>query len=336
MPVRIIFRGLMLFQIPDSGRDANKLVAFPINKPTSPPAGARPQGHAHNHNHRTEIQILTGAEKGTDLLGKSITDRATLDIIVPGTKGVVPSPSFRNHIPDSAVIIDNATDAIKAAGRGDPNTTIMQNRITVDRGIVRARNVTTWDQGGHPYPLRGKRDEIGAQADLLAVLKFMGSRIEGHVATDVVVEIVDVDSVDLQCDHDNRYRGGRKGSDNPSDPHTPPGTVEILVTNFEPVTAKPIPWGLDFQWLFEAAGYNEADLAGSEFDEWVDAGRAYDSVLFDEERTMFFGADGTKGRPFPYLRSAADLTPLQPLTRPLNVYACKGLAAPATPPITFP
>ena len=333
MPVRIIFRGLMLFQIPDAGPNANKLVAFPINKPILP-GGARPRQHAHNHNHRTEIQILTGAEKGTDLLGNFITPRATLDIIAPGTKGVVPSPSLRNHIPDLAAIVEKATPAIRDAGRGDPDTKIIQNRITVDRGIVRARNVTTWDQGGHPYPLSGKRDEIGAQADLLAVLKFMGSSVEGHVATDVVVEI-DVDSVELQCDHDKRFRGGRKGSDNPSDPHMPPRTVEILVTNFEPVTATPIPWGLDFQWLFEAAGYNEADLASSEFDEWVNTGRAYDSVLFDEERTMFFGADGTKGRPFPYLRSAADLTPLQPLTRPLNVYACKGGLAPASPPITY-
>lgn len=331
MPVRIIFRGLMLFQIPDAGPNANKLVAFPINKPILP-GGARPEKHAHNHNHRTEIQILTGAEKGTDLLGNFITPGATLDVIAAATKGVDPRLSYRQHIPDSAAIIDNATDAIKAAGRGAPNTKLIQNRITVDRGIVRARNVTTWDQGGHPYPLNGVRDAIGAQADLLAVLKFMGSRVEGHVATDVVVEI-DVDSVELQCDHDNRFRGPRRGSANPSDPHMPPGTVEILVTNFEPVTATPIPWGLDFQWLFEAAGYNEADLAGDEFEAWVNAGRAYNAELFDEERTMFFGPDGTMGRPFPYLRSAADLTPLRPLTRPLNVYACKGLAAPASPTI---
>ena len=331
MPVRIIFRGLMLFQIPDAGPNANKLVAFSINKPTPPLAGAG-QEHAHNHKHQTEIQILTGAEKGTNLLGNFITPGATLDFIVPGANGVVPSPSLRNHIPDLAAIVEKATPAIRDAGRGDPNRDLIQNRITVNRGIVRARNVTTWDQGGHPYPLNGNRDAIGDQADLLAVLKFMGSRVEGHVATDVVVEI-DVDSVELQCDHDNRFRGPRRGSANPSDPHMPPGTVEILVTNFEPVTATPIPWGLDFQWLFEAAGYNEADLAGDEFEAWVNAGRAYNAELFDEERTMFFGPDGTRGRPFPYLRSAADLTPLRPLTRPLNVYACKGLAAPGSPTI---
>ncbi len=328
MPVRIIFRGLMLFQIPESGPNANKLVALPINKPT-PQTGSKP---AHNHKHQTEIQILTGAEKGTDLLGNFITPGATLDILVPGAKGVVPSPSFRNHIPDLAAVIEKATPAIRDAGRGPPNRDLIQNRITVDGGIVRARNVTTWDQGGHPYPLNGTRAAIGDQADLLAVLKFMGSSVEGHVATDVVVEI-DVNSVELKCDHDSRFRGGRKGSDNPSDPHMPPGTVEILVTNFEPVTATPIPWGLDFQWLFEVAGYNEADLAGSEFSEWVNTGRAYDTPLFDEERTMFFGPNGTKGRPFPYLRSAADLTPLKPLTRPLNVYACKGGLAPASPTI---
>ena len=72
------------------------------------------------------------------------------------------------------VRIEKATiPTIPKAGRRDPDRTLIQNIVTVDGGIVRARNVTTWDEGG--YPISGNRDEIGNRADLLAVLKFMGS-----------------------------------------------------------------------------------------------------------------------------------------------------------------
>jgi len=326
----------MLFQIPDSGPNANKLVAYPINKPPSP-GGSKPNDHAHDH--RTEIQVLTGAEKGPDLLAKVLNPRATLHIIVPGTKGVDPRASFRDHIPDLAAVIQNGTPAIRKANatKRDPDPTLIQNVITVDGGIVRARNVTTWDQGGYPLignpkDPKGPKDpkdpkELGVKADLLAPLRFVGSNFGGHMATDVVVEI-DVESVELKCDHDDRFRGMRKASASPSDPHTPPRTVEILVSSYEPTTEKPIPWGLDFQWLFEAAGYNPADLSGSEFNDWVTAGMAYDSDLFVAERTMFFGSPkGTIGLPFPYVRFADDLTaitPLQPLTRPFSLPTCKG------------
>ena len=44
---------------------------------------------------------------------------------------------------------------------------------------------------------------------------------------------------------------------------------------------------------------------------------------------MFFDNPNTAlGRPFPYIQSASDLTQLQPLTRPLNVFACKGALMP--------
>jgi len=336
VPVRIIFRGLMLFQIPDSGPNENKLVAYPINKPTLPGV-SKPNEHAHFH--QTEVQILTGAEKGTDLLTKVLKPRATLDIIVPGPKGVLPRRSFGDHIPDLAMVIENATPAIRRAPKSDPDTTLIQNVITVDGGIVRAKNLTMWDQGG--YPLDGDRKAIGVQADSLAVLRFVGSTVGGHVATDVVVEIEDGESVELKCDHDDRFRGTRKASASPSDPHMPPGTVEILVSNYEPPTEKPIPWGLDFQWLFEAAGYAAANLESGDsgFEQWVDAAKAYDERLFAEDWKMFFdGPDGPMGRPFPYIQNAdalSQLTRLQPLNRPFSIPTCKAAILAASEKVSY-
>jgi hypothetical protein len=333
----------MLFQIPESKPE--KLVAYMINKPDSPPgsmpstmaAAAESQEHAHYH--RTEIQILTGAEAGPEVLKPG----ATLNIIT-GEKGVTLRSSFEAHIPNLQTVIDRAPAFRDLKRRDTLDETLIQNVITVDGGIVRARNVATWDQGGYPltkdradprgYPLSKDPNDIGAQPDLLAILKFMGSTVQGHMATDVVVEISDSESVELECKpDDDRFDGKRNASTSPN-PHVPPGTVEILVSNYEAPTEKPTPWGLDFQWLFQAAGYPPADLSksdDSEFEKWVEAATAYDKELFENEWRVFFGGqDRTIGLPFPYLLDAngltalTPLTPLRPLTRPLNVFACKG------------
>ena len=321
MPVRIIFRGLMLFQIPEAGPNAGKLVAYVVNHPTFA-GGSKAPGHVHDH--KTLVQILTGAEKGPDLVAKEIARNATLNITVPGPKGVFPSSSLNQHIPRLSDVIAKATPAIKNAARGGLDRTFIQNVVTVDRGIVRAKDVSTWDQGG--YPLSGNADEIGVRAPSAAIVKFMGSSLHGHMATEVAVEISDADEVQLASDHDSRFNGPKQGS---------AGTVEILISSYESPGAKPTPWGLDFQWLFEAAGYGSADLAGPEFTAWVGAGRAYDANLFDAERTQFFGAQGTIGRPFPYIESAAALMPLQPLTNWPNIFACYGGLLDAADTVTF-
>lgn len=317
MPVRIIFRGLMLFRIPDAGPNAKKLVAYLINDPKF---GDGKPGHPHDH--EAEVQILTGAEKGADLVPQSLTRRATLDIIAEGQTGVVPRLSFHEHLPNLEGIIAKAIPAIQNAGKGAPNRQLIQNVVTVNRGIVRVKDVTVWDQGG--FPLSGNRDEIGQGATSPVVSKFMGSSVRGHIATEVVVDIDDTDAVKLECDHDNRFKGPRTGTADPIDPHVPAGTVEILIENYERAGATPTPWGLDFQWLFAAAGYRPADLSssnfyGADFEAWVDAGRkfakAFEPELFDTERTMFLsGEKNTTGWPFPYLDPKDAVTPLEPLT----------------------
>lgn len=308
MPVRIVFEGLMLFQFPETGPNAGKFVAYLINDAEF---GSGKKGPAHDHD--TEILILTGQERGTALVPTVLKRKATLDIVVPGKKGASPSPSFRRHVADLGAVIENAIPAIRNAGRGDPKRDLVQNIVTVDRGIVRVKDVAVWDQGG--YPLSGGPGD-GERATSPVVVKFMGSSVQGHMASKVVVEI-DAEEVQLECDHDSRFNVPKRGSANPTDPHMEPRTVEIRITNYERPGAKPTPWGLDFQWLFAAAGYNAADLSGTEFSAWVGAGRAYDRKLFDVEREIFLGgAQHTIGRPFPYIESENSLTALQPLQPP--------------------
>jgi len=317
VPVRIIFRGLMLFEMPETGPNARKLVAYLIND-----AGFGGTTPGHPHDHDAEVQVLTGKERGIDLQPTRLVRHATLDILTRGQSGVIAGSSFDRHVPDLGIIIENATPGVRDAGRGTPNKGLIQNVVMVDGGTVRVKDVMGWDQGA--YPLSGDRRERGERPTSPTLVKFVASSVQGHMASEVVVEIDD-DEVELRCDHDQRFTGVKQGTDDPVDPHMPARTVEILITNFERPGDKPTPWGLDFQWLFEAAGYNAADLSGPEFEEWVSAGRVYDADLFKRERAMFLRGqrdNETIGRPFPFIESSDALSQLQPLTNVRNILVC--------------
>ena len=122
------------------------------------------------------------------------------------------------------------------------------------------------------------------------------------------------------CCQDNKLRGKRKGSNRPNH-RVPPGTVEVLVTNFEFRRDEPVAWGLDYQWLFEAAGFRAAELAGGEFNAWIEFATNYDRASLESERALLLGGKNhTEGRPFPYIESPASLSPLIPVHPPTDQY----------------
>jgi hypothetical protein len=75
--------------------------------------------------------------------------------------------------------------------------------------------------------------------------------------------------------------------------------VEILVNHFEFQRAKPVPWAMDFQWLFLAAGYNPVNLSGRELAEFRRFASSYDPDLYEEDRRTLLPTD--TGLPFPYI-----------------------------------
>jgi len=326
VPVRIIFRGLILFQFPDTEPPGGRrLVAYLINNPTLTGglehAAADHPGHGrHEHDHSAEIQILTGDGPGHDPRPRLLSPGVDVDIIVDGVKNVERTRSFDRHVPDLGTIIANGTAAVRNAGRGQPNTDLIQNVISVDRGIVRVKKVTEWDEEGHP--LSGNPNDRGERPGSHVLVKFMGSTSRGHMASEVIVEIDDANEVTLRSRQDPQWNGRRRGTNRPNH-RVPPDTVEILVTNYEFRRERPVAWGLDYQWLFETVGYRAAELGGAEFQAWRGFARTYDRASFDSETELLLsGPNHTVGRPFPYIESVGSLAPLQPLADQHNPPVC--------------
>ena len=337
MPVRIIFRGLILFNFPKTGEaNEGKLVACLINKPEltggfDEASKPHPGGGPHEHDHSAEIQILSdedapGHEPKPVLLRAPVNGvRQDVEIIVPGDgqKPVSTAPSFDNHVPELETIIAKASDAIKGAGRTDPgNRRLIQNVVTVDRGVAHVKKVINWDEDG--YPLSGNPADRRQRPGAPVLLKFMGSTVRGHMASEVVVEIDDATSIDIRTSDKKpkALNGPKKGPVRPNH-RVPLDTVEVLVQNYEFRRNGPVAWGLDYQWLFETVGYNAAPLGGDEFTGWSAFARRYDRSSFESETRLFLGGwENPVGRPFPYIESVDSLTLLRPLTDDDNPPVC--------------
>jgi hypothetical protein len=291
VPVRVYFRGLILFRFPTKGDDAGKLVAELI---TAPLAGKQPPAH----DHEPEILVVTG---GARPVPANLQRGTTVAIDAAGARGVQRSQSFIDHVPRLSRLAAKTTPHLK---RGTPNPRYVRNTVIINRGVARVKDVVIWDAGG--FPLTGA---VGGLPSTAAEVKFMACNSEGHAANECVVDIPDASEVEISGTEPSlkgRFRSiGRRNQ------HGSANTVEIMVRNYEIQREKPVPWGLDFQWLFLRAGYIPINLAGAEFTSFDAFATRYDAGLYGEDRAELL--PGTEGLPFPYVRESA-LTRLRPLT----------------------
>jgi len=227
----------------------------------------------------------------------------------------------------SRLIANGETDEVRNMEPGELNMNVIQNTVTINRGRVRARNVVTWDEGG--FPLQGAAGRTGLVPASHALLNFVGSTVQGHVASEFVVDIPDATGVRLKTSPEPTSErrkaklSARKDRTLEFNNLVRYGDVEILITNYEFQRDTAVPWGLDFQWLFEALGYGTVDLANAGFDRFRDFAVAYNAELFEREVEMLLEptVDGpkapteafTRGRPFPYIASHERLAGLSRL-----------------------
>ena len=318
MPVRIIFRGLVLFRIENEGTQDGRIVAQLIDDKSM-------SGSMSAHAHQAEMQVLTG-KMGQSLVPVPLERGVAIELTADGEEYVKAAPSYRQYVPKLSTI---------AGGRfslSNPrNDNFIRNRIIVNRGTIRAKELVTWDAGG--YPLDGSPG-TGANVVAPVNVRFMFSGWARAVASECIIDIEEESGLSISGD-----RVTAEVADH-DDQHVPPDTVEILITNLPPQRRKPVPWSVHYQWLFKAAGYEPASFDQSELAEFMGSAWAYAknraNANPENQRAKileFLGADlpflsdGT-ALPFPYLsmpRSLAD-----------ESEALDALAAPAADPWNRP
>lgn len=309
MPVRIFFRGLVLFRFPKDGKHAGKIVAELITEPAAhKPSGKVPPGQ---DDHEAAIAIVTG-EDAKQRLPFVLHRGADIDITIgigPPAAPVTPGPvvrgaSFNQYVPKISRLASMITPPLN---RGPEDNSYVRNTITVNRGRVRVKDVVQWDDGG--YPFFSKLDIPSTAADV----KFMGVDVGGIAANECVIEDADTDVVDVDSsmhgEIDGLYRSTRKRNQ-----HAQSNTTNILIQNYEYQRERPVWWALDFQWYFARLGYPPVDLSGGELDAFFRDGRRFDERLLEDDRLSLL-PDPKKGYPFPYIvsvKSGCIVPPLLP------------------------
>jgi hypothetical protein len=339
---------LILFRFPRDGDDAGKLVAELISEPPGRkrPAGV-PKGQDH---HEAEIQVATGGPElvlgrgqnqmrslakveapRTHALApfplparrKNAAHAPRVEITIPGRKpvGVRRSRSFYEHVPRIAQLADMTTPPL-ALGQEDDS--YVRTTVVVNRGTLRVTDVVTWDTS---Y-------QLGATAlhtpSGPAVVKFMGINFGGHAATECVLEVHDTDAVEIHWPEREDFARSFQ-STRARNQLAPERTTEVMVRNYEYQRTSPVPWGLDFQWLFARLGYDTVDL-GDElrtFRRMAQGNQTLQPLLRSDLTSHI---RGVKGWPFPYIVSHASLTPLFPLLphSPLTAIKNRPLCIPGT------
>jgi len=253
------------------------------------------QGH---HKHQGEIQIFDGTNDTAGLV--ALADGQNIDIVLDAENRnyVRTELSYDKFMPKLGKIAANA----KMAEPGNFNSNFVSNTVTINRGVVRVREVGDWDAGSITIPANYRGEEDRDAVYQPAKVRFLKANVFGYVATECVVDVEDAKSVTIAepGKHGRTYTGNPQASRRAA-----VDTVEVLITNYAPQQSIALPWTLHYRWMFEAAGYGRPiDLSGPELEQLAFFGQDYDLETWVCESEMFLGSDGKTGYPFPY-RTAA-------------------------------
>jgi hypothetical protein len=341
MPVRIIFRGLILFRIEDEGSRKGKIIADLVDdraaiaamrraarastKKSSTHAGHRPRAVAnvtptHVHGHFPELQVYTTKKRGIDRLELDPGRDIDISVNEPNSDYVLRHDSYKEHCPKLSHILANATrSAFHDQDWQNGNRSFVRTRVTVHRGTIRVKDVVSWDAGAAPL----EQPSSGLRTETPALVSFLGSTATGHMASECVIDIEHATEVTIR--DNSKPKPTKHLSKKEANTRVPEKTVEILVTNFPAQQERALPWSLHFLWLFRAGGYNPQPIE-DELQQFKSRAREYltlairndDEAAKEEEiqrviaSELAMVANGT-GFPIPYLKPATALTRLEPI-----------------------
>lgn len=320
MPVRIIFRGLILFDVQNEGEEDGTITAYLIDGSNALPAmgamhGASGADHGAMHKHTAEIQIFTGQSNNTE--AKRLVPRGRLDLRATGAgcaslgnnDAVRRDSSYVAHCPSLPQIAESAN---LGGMLSSPDPAFVSHTVTINRGTIRVRDLVSWDAGAPELP-----HSLPSGTHLPARVKFLGADIAGYMASEAVIDVLNADEVHIGGSDDRLNTPADRPVTGVSEANlrVPPNTAEILITNFAPQRRFALPWTFHYGWMFQAAGYMPVPLPGEElkiFDEIVNR---YSGGLSDD-RHMFLGSDAKTGFPFPYFNPETALVSLNAFATP--------------------
>lgn len=290
MRIRVVFRGLMVFQLPET-----HLRAVLISHGR----------HGGVHDHKPRVRFI-GREASKVFRGEQAFDLSgrTLTLGIAGANPAAPSRhrSFVDHVPQLRLL--------HLGPKGREDSQYRAAEVIVPAGVIRARELVTWQVNGTESP---------------AEVRFMNSDVRGHVASETVLE-VEGSALTIQTDSPI---AGLPGSLTPLaaagglEDEVGPDTVEILITNFGPQRSMPVPWSLHYQWTFRFAGYADVPFDQARFTRFTDdLGAAYASEWAQDFQHLNNGQ--ARGQPFPYLRlkDPGAIVPPRPLDDPWDRPLC--------------
>ena len=276
----------------------------------------------HAHRHFPEIQVYTSKKRDFDLLELNPGKRINIAVADDNRDFVAIHPSYTDHCPRLAKILADADDGEFRKQRWhDIDEDYVRARITVNRGTIRVKEVVSWDAGAFPL---GEDPAGGFRSATPAVVSFLGSAIQGHMASECVIDIPSASRVEIR--DDSKPKPTSHVGVRPGNPRVAGGDVEVLVTNFPSQQERALPWSVHFLWLFRAGGYTPLPIPGELKDferlarEYLarairnddpDAKERAIQEVIDHEFKML-GADRV-GFPIPYLDPSEALTRLEPI-----------------------
>lgn len=317
MPVRIVLRGLIGMTVNQDGDNPEQgtitahlidgaraldqavdasLARYKGKREPHPDFENCMRMHKTHHKHRGEIQVFDGDKKrdAAGLVPLHAGENVDIQIDTKNKNYVETELSYDKFMPKLGKIANNAK--LEWSGGLDP--AFIGHTVTINRGVVRVRDIGDWDAGSITIPDKFRLPEDSAAVYQPAKVRFLKGNVYGYVATECVVDIKDTKSVTVTGpkELEGKFTGRRDASLRAAE-----DTVEILITNYAPQQSIALPWTLHYRWMFEAAGFNvPIKLGGKELDHLVHFGKEYDLETWVCESEMFLGADGKTGYPFPY------------------------------------
>jgi hypothetical protein len=288
MRVRIIFRGLVLFEFEKprgtGGQERGALTARLVNDPN--PMG--PESNMHKHSPTVGIIGRTAPDGARHVVnGVPLPPAETrFEMQSPEgiANGVTATTGFDNYVPRLKQMRELELTRKPSLDQFP--------RIVIPHGTIRSRDLVSWDsEDGNPP----------------AAVAFMDTFHRGFVANEAVVDIGD--DTDFDEDDPARYLSiASRNYDLPEQlwplakgdnyiQETDPNTVEILVTNFAPQRRRGVFWSLHYQWFFEVAGYATKDYTKTpQYQSFERVARAYDQLEWEADKDMV-----KLGHPFPFI-----------------------------------